>query len=133
MEAKPLALVDWSEVDMTPPTDRGSWRYNAGNLTLEYWRENRTGWSYYVDLERCTTCAQVLDWIAQLAGKADCFLADADLGAFVRLLNGRLHLQGHYCGSGVDRGTVDPKAVLKRVENHAAEMNKRQGADHDQA
>jgi len=42
----------------------GSWTFNSKNLTLLH--ENPT---YEIDLERCTSSAQVLDWIFQINAK----------------------------------------------------------------
>src|SRR5271170_2712748 len=48
----------------------GPWRYVESNLTLVY-APRDSHWRYEVDLERCTTSAQVLDWIFQLRTKRE--------------------------------------------------------------
>src|SRR5919106_3305576 len=45
-------------------TTWGNWRCDKELLTLEHAQ------GYEIDLERCTTCAEVLDWLCQLAGKS---------------------------------------------------------------
>ena len=50
----------------------GAWRYNPDNLTLEIDSKVSGGNPYYVDLERCSTSSQVLDWLCQLRGKKWC-------------------------------------------------------------
>ena len=54
--------------------------------------------SYLIDLERCTTSSEVLDWIAQLATKQ--WVSTTDLGMFVRMLDSILHFQSRLCPSG---------------------------------
>lgn len=55
---------------------------------------------YRVDLEGLTTSAQVLDWIAQVAGKQN-FTVE-DVGHLVRAINELLRLQQCFCGGGAD-------------------------------
>jgi hypothetical protein len=45
----------------------GPWRLDAERLVLDYYEDG--GWVYEVDLERCLSSPEVLDWIAQVAGK----------------------------------------------------------------
>jgi hypothetical protein len=60
------------------------------------------GYGYEVDLDRCRSSAEILDWIAQLEQKTWC---DATcVGNLVRALNRILRLQGNFCGGGVERG-----------------------------
>jgi len=47
--------------------EKNGWRFNPSSIELEYWRDGRR--FYAVDLERCNTSAQILDWIFQLKGK----------------------------------------------------------------
>ena len=56
------------------------WRLNRTDLTLDYYQNDRH--VYDVDLERCRTSAETLDWIAQVAGKTWC--DDAALGQRIR-------------------------------------------------
>lgn len=88
-----------SAADLGDPTPRSwdVWRLNADNLTLVCGTWQR----YYVDLERCTTAAETLDWIIQISNK---------LWATPRLMVGLLHalddvlnLQGTLCSFGRSR------------------------------
>ena len=67
----------------------GDWKYDREGLALVY-REN-TNDVYEVDLERCATPGEVLDWIAQITGKTwgtvEC------VGHLARALDDLLHLQ----------------------------------------
>lgn len=66
----------------------GQWRYNATNLTVEYidYEPGKKGAiAYYVDLERCGTADDILDWIIQLAEKA--WIRPEDIGQLVRALD----------------------------------------------
>ncbi len=79
--------------------DWGPWHLNRRNLTLEH--------PYYeVDLERCLSCAETLDIIAQVAGKR--WATDEVLGALVRALNDLLRPQANLCPFGQGRRFRDP-------------------------
>lgn len=91
----------------------GNWEYNAETFVL--WNEKT---SYEVDLERCSTSAEMLDWIFQVAGKA---WATADeLGHLVEALDDTLHPQGTLCGFGKGK-TLDVKAFLTEKAAKPAE------------
>lgn len=65
---------------------------------------------YYVDLDRCQTSAQVLDWIMQIAGKT--WGAEPEtLAGLVHALNDILRPQANLCGSGY--GTTMSDAQIK--------------------
>jgi len=72
------------------------WNFNESNLTLNF-----NEWpGYQINLERCATSAQVLDWIAQIAQKT--WATPEIVGALVKALDRCLDLQGNLCGCGVD-------------------------------
>lgn len=50
-------------LDEPMPDAWGPWRFNRDNLTLEFWPADRKDWLWYVDLERCKTHADVLEWV----------------------------------------------------------------------
>ncbi len=87
---------------------QNDWFFSRRNLTLT---THAGGYAYALDLERFTTSAQVLDMVAQIAGKK--WATDSVLSSLVRELNRLLHLQGNYCGSGVERGPVDVSVILR--------------------
>lgn len=72
-----------------PPHDDGDswgpWVYHAATRELGYRDGERQRETYWVDLDRCRSGGEVLDWIAQLEEKA--WLTETDLGHFVRALN----------------------------------------------
>ena len=80
-----------------PPPDDGDswgpWAYHAGQAALVH----RDG--YWIDLDRCATAAQVLDWLAQMVDKP--WGTPEALGWLVRALDGVLHLQATRCGGAV--------------------------------
>lgn len=88
--------VDLRTVKPRPPVvvgqRWGKWQLTA-NLTLVFDR-----WKYEIDLERIDMCAEMLDWIFQLAPKR--FISNADLGHFVRALNEIFCPQHNLCGMG---------------------------------
>jgi hypothetical protein len=92
-------------------TTWGCWKYHPENLTLEC-RDER-GFIYEVDLERCSTSAEVLDWIFQVSKKT---WATADivkdlLTAFDDLLSPQARL----CSFGRG-GRIDPREILRSRE-----------------
>jgi len=75
----------------------GPWEYKATSLVLDY----KNG-QYEVDLERCNSSAEILDWIVQVAGKS--FITEADLGHLIRALDDlACSLQSKVCGLGHDK------------------------------
>jgi hypothetical protein len=84
--------------------------------------ESACGGSLYdIDLERLTTSARVLDWIAQVASRP--WASDRVIAGLVRALDAHLHLQANYCGQGVDRGPVNAAKVLLRERTRSIEGN----------
>ena len=73
----------------------GPWRLNTATLTIELHHQQR---DYGVDLDRCRSAAEVLDWIAQVAQKT--WASDAILAGLVRAVDDILHPQAHLCPSG---------------------------------
>jgi hypothetical protein len=73
------------------------WEVKKGNLTLSL-KNSRGREIYYIDLERCLTSAQVLDWIMQVAGKR--WATSAVLAGLVRALAFVLHPQQNLCSWG---------------------------------
>lgn len=72
----------------------GPWTHNATTRTIEH--EN----TYQVDLDRCRTSAEVLDWIVQISHKS--WADEACIGYLVRALDGVIKIQATICPSGVD-------------------------------
>jgi len=69
--------------------------------------------AYEPDLARFDRCSEILDWFAQVAGKA--WVDDETLGQFVRLVCDRLAVQSTLCSWGRDAGRIDPGAVARRT------------------
>ena len=65
---------------------------------------------YYIDLEQCTTSAQVLDWIMQVVSKGP---SDRVLAWLVRDLNRMLSPQATLCSFGIEKGPIDVMKTLK--------------------
>jgi hypothetical protein len=87
------------------------WRYDADRLVLDLYDGPRR--IYEVDLERCRTNAQVVDWLAQVSAKQ--WATAAVVGALFQELNRLLDFQGTLCGLGHDHGPIDVRAVIKRM------------------
>lgn len=99
---------------MIPRADLAGWRYAPKTGTLDYRDADGTE-LYWIPLERCRTSAEVLDWIAQVAGKA--WADDACLAGLVRAFDETLDLQGSLCGSGVEHGPINPRAAALRARD----------------
>lgn len=88
-------------------TEWGSWKYHSNNFTLEF-RDGRS-FIYEIDLERCRTSAEVLDWIFQIHGKtwATAEVLKNLLDAFDDLLAPQANLCSFGAGS-----SIDPREIL---------------------
>ena len=74
------------------------WRYRRRAHVLWY-----TGRPYYeVDLERCRTSAEVLDWIVQVSHKI--WASPAAVAQLVVALDMACDLQATRCGGGIEGG-----------------------------
>ena len=87
------------------------WVYDAENLTLTYRGEG--GDEYKVDLETCTTSAQLLDRIFQVSNKG---IHPAAAGEFLEWLDFILNPQGTLCSEGKEQG---PVVVRDRIRGFA--------------
>jgi hypothetical protein len=88
------------------------WRLDPRNYTLVAGSWQR----YYVDLERCLTSAQMLDWIIQVAGKT---WATADvLAGLVHALDEVLRPQARLCSLGSSK-TLTARQVRAVVDTYA--------------
>jgi hypothetical protein len=79
----------------TPCTDFGTWTLEADELVLkrQHWRR--------VDLERCNSSAQILDWIFHYRGR----LAEKEMWDLLLAIEVILQPRANYCSCGVDKRT----------------------------
>ena len=88
----------------------GGWVLDTDTLVLAYD-------GYEIDLERCLTSAQTLDWIAQIADKN--WGTDAVLAGLVRALDDVLHPQTNLCPWGSPKKLTRAEvATLARDPEH---------------
>lgn len=107
-EALPRTVVPASKVDMKPRRgDWGPWRLDPATYVLYPIGSYR----YEVDLEDCTTSAQVLDWLSQVAGKS--WADDATLAGLVRAIDDVLNPQACLCSCGQSGKLTKAKVRLK--------------------
>jgi hypothetical protein len=98
-----LRLYTLRELLALKPEPRwGPWRLKSYSLAHD---------RYWVDLERCCSSAQVLDWLAQVAGKS--WATDEVLAGLVRALNDVLYLQANVCSWGIDHSLT--KAQVRKL------------------
>jgi hypothetical protein len=91
----------------------GEWEYNNRTFVITHLRAK-----YEVDLERCATSAQMLDYIFHVAGKA--WITPKDLGDLVQALDDLLSPQGTLCGFGEDKTLDVKKHLLKEAAKKPA-------------
>jgi hypothetical protein len=74
----------------------GRWTVQLDNIMIVHIIEG-----YWIDLERCRTSSQVLDWIMQVAKKS--WADDETLASLVRALDYALRPQATLCCLGMER------------------------------
>lgn len=87
----------------------GGWHLLVPTLELAYRDGSRT--LYLIDLERCGTAAQVLDWIFQLRGKTWC--SPTDIGHLADAFRDILDPQANLCSFGAAK-SLDAAGHLRR-------------------
>ena len=95
-DGKDLDKVNW-----------GGWLLDSNYYTLELWEEQR--WQIYeVDLERCLSSGQVLDWIIQISNKnwAGPYVVSGLIHAIDILINP----QGTLCSFGLQKELTSTKS-----------------------
>lgn len=93
--------------------DWGRWTLKPSTCVLT-WRDDDRRW-YEIDLDRCLTSSQVLDWIMQVNAKS----LDMDIAGLVNALDDVLNPQHNLCSFGGDRALT--KADIQRSVDAAAE------------
>jgi hypothetical protein len=121
-----MTLAEACEDDWEPDPPIGSgwgpWALNDQTMTLETDRpQYPAGGGYWIDLESCTSSAEVLDWVCQVAGKL--WADDVTLAGLVRALNDVLNPQGTICSSGQGR-----RLSKARIRRQVMEIAKRSRA-----
>ncbi len=92
------------------------WIFDRDRLVLNFFNDEGR-WVYDIDLERCRTSAQVLDWIMQVSKKS--WATDLVIASLVRMLDEILDPQGSMCSFGIERGPIN-------VEAFACQCNRKQ-------
>jgi len=91
----------------------GNWKYNGRILSLEY---DKTP-SYDIDLEKCTSGSEVLDWIFQVQGKS--WMVVEDVGNLVAALAAIFPgAQGLFCPFGNNK-ELDASSFLLRQRDES--------------
>ncbi len=111
----PLRIERGAAGDGTRP-EWGPWRYERQNLTLVLREESCR---YEVDLERCTSSAETLDWIMQVASKT--WATPEGIAGLVHALRDLLQPQATLCSFGVERGLLNITRQLQTWPQRCAE------------
>ena len=88
----------------------GGWEFYDSSLTLRRTGNAKTGGGYEIDLETCTTSAEMLDWIFQIRNKTWGGDAVADLVWAFEVL---LHPQASLCSGGCEQGPINPADEIR--------------------
>lgn len=86
----------------------GAWKADLRDLVLTH---IDAPW-YEVDLEKMTSCPELLDLIFQLWGKTWC--SRQDVGDLIEILNRLLDPQGCLCSSGSEQGQIVVRDVIRK-------------------
>lgn len=112
--ARSLMLTPASEIPIKgrgkPRPEWGPWNLDGDVYVL--WTD-APGYRYEVDLEQCTTSAQVLDWICQVARK-EWPGRDRIIAGLVTAVDDVLTPQAHLCSCG-QSGHLSKSAIRKLV------------------
>lgn len=92
----------------TDPERWGPWRLEPSVAVLFMTFDDRFDF-YEVDLERCLSSAQVLDWICQVAGKS--WATPYVVAGLVRALDDVLEPQASLCSWGRSRRLSDRRGL----------------------
>jgi hypothetical protein len=102
-------VADLVAVEVPAPRqgDRwGPWVYQA--RTQELWHATE---DYAIDLERCGSCAELLETIFHVSAKA--WMTREAIGHLIQALSDLLEPCAHLCSCGADQGPFDVKHWLK--------------------
>jgi hypothetical protein len=114
------------ELRAQPTLQWGMWRYNRNRRTLFYGRGE-----YEVDLDRCRTSGEVLDWIIQLNQKS--WTTPEDIGHLVEALDVLLHPQFTLCSGGSEKRIADVPQLLRENEVSAHRWREWQAIEDERA
>ena len=97
------------------PRNSGMWELDkeALVLTLHYLGAPH----YEVALRRCSTSAEILDWIAQVSAKS--WATPEIIGELVLTLNDFLKLQANFCSCGTEVGHKSASKIKAIIHERA--------------
>ena len=108
-----LPLLSIAEYVRRPRKPRRTHRWQLDSARGCLYLEDARGRElYWIDLARCQTSAQVLDWIVQVSHKL--WATDPVLAGLVRALDQHLDLQASMCSFGLERGPINATAIARR-------------------
>lgn len=118
--ATPVRLVVTRASDVSPRAYRGDWDpWQLDEDTCELYTE-AGGYRYGIDLEHCTTSAEVVDWICQIADKTwgdDETPHDRIVAGLVAAIIDLLHPQANLCSWGKSH-RLSKAAVRHLIKNY---------------
>ena len=97
-------FLEWEAPKPAQGDAWGNWRYNARLFVLTHVPQD-----YEIRLDECSTCAETLDWIFQVASKT--WMTHEDKGNLLDALHDILNPQATLCSFGTSK-TLDVKKHL---------------------
>jgi hypothetical protein len=92
----------------------GDWVYHPRTLVVRY---RKGGFEYEVDLEQCTTPAEMLSWIFQFANKT--WATRESVGDLVKILSRLLRPKHNLC---LGRSLPEREALCRLIAKHIKEQ-----------
>jgi len=109
--------MPFSEIHLNPPPSDGDcwgpWKYHRDIFTLCYAPRDHH-WGYEIDLERCSTSAEMLDWIFQVSNKVEWCVNREDIGQLIQALQDLMCPQATLCSFGTNNKTLDVATYLRK-------------------
>lgn len=120
-----VRITPASEITASPRRrDWGPWKLGPETLVIYVTPYQNATARYEVGLDECTTSAQVLDWICQVAGKT--WADTPTVAGLVRALDDVLHPQANLCSSG-EHKTMTVTEIRRRVRRIASARERAAG------
>ena len=77
--------------------DNECWELDERSMTLDLMDDEH---SYYIELSRCNSSGEILDWIVQISKKS--WATDNIIASLVRMFDHYLDCQSNLCSFGMD-------------------------------
>ncbi len=97
---------------VTQKVEWNGWEYDPEIGCLRYDVVPKPAPRYLIQMERCRTSAEVLNWLVQVQKKE--WAGDTCVAGLLAALDYLLNLQGSLCGSGKELGPINARLLAKK-------------------